>query len=367
MTNDKQRLTRLGRWVLRLGLGGALLLLLAGPVSAQPEALEEAKDAYAFGEYEEAIELFSGVAQDTAVDREVRKEALRYLGRAYVARDKRDKAREAIRTLIELEPPLVELDPNREPPPIMQIYYDVRKQVEGGYGVEREGPGLQTLAIMDFSNGSVYERERYQSLSKGFPSMMINYMAGATDLKVIERERIQWILNELELQQKADVVDQSTAVRIGKLLGANAVLFGTFIMQEDEMWLSTRMVKVETSEILLSEKVMGDPDDFFELIEELSLKMTRAINVEMEETEMGTGSSTRSLDAVLAYSDGLEELEDGNYRAAYEKFLEAQEYDPNYTQAQLKAESLKPMLALSNPDSTGTTGGRGDTGDAPQP
>jgi TolB-like protein len=367
MMHCNQLLARYGQRVLRASLGWALAVLMVGAVHAQPQSFQEAKDAYAFAEYDKAIDLFSGVAQDTSVDKETRKEALRYLGRAYVAKDKRDKAREAIRSLLELEPPLTKLDPNREPPPIMKIYYEVRKQIEGGYGVEREGPGLQTLAIMDFTNGSVHERERYQSLSKGFPSMMINYMTGATDLKVIERERIQWILDELKLQQQSGVVDQSTAVRIGKLMGANAVLFGTFIMQEDEMWLSTRMVEVETSEILLAEKVMGEPEDFFELIEELSLKMTRAINVEMEETEMGTGSATRSLDAVLAYSDGLEELEDGNYRAAYEKFLEAQEHDPNYKQAQIKAESLKPMLAVSSPDTTGGSGDSGDTGDAPQP
>lgn len=34
-------------------------------------------------------------------------------------------------------------------------------------------------------------------------------------------------------------------------------------------------------------------------------------------------------------------------RAAYEKFLKAREYDPSYKQAQLKAKSIEPMLALA--------------------
>jgi TolB-like protein len=339
----------------------AILLLVAGavlalrPALAQPATLQEAQDAYEFAEYDRAIDLFSEVAQDAAVGKEYRREALRYLGRAYVARDKRDQARDAIQSLVELEPPLIELDPDREPPAIMDLYYEVRKQIAGDYQTEKTDPGLQTVAIMDFSNGSIYERDRVASLSKGFPSMMINFLSGAVDLKVIERERIQWILKEIELQQNADVVDQSTAVRIGNLLGANAVLFGTYIMQEDEMWISSRLVKVETSEILLSEKVTGDPDDFFELIEDLSLRMTRAINVALEETELGSGSETQSLDAMMAYSDGLVELENGNYQAAYEKFLMAQEYDPNYKRAEIKAESLRPMLAASGV--TGSGGG----------
>lgn len=336
-----------GRRAFSIGLGlFAVVLVLGMPVRAQPAAFQKAKDAYEFAEYEKAIDLFSQVAQDTSQDKSIRKDALRYLGRAYVAKDKRNKAREAIRTLLKLEPPIVELDPDREPPPIMDLYYEVRKQMEG-YAVQKRDPGMKTLAIMDFTNGSVDEKERYNSLQKGFPDMMIHYLNGGTDLKVVEREHIQWLLKELKLQRKPGVVDQSTAVRAGKLLGAHAVIFGSYIIHDDQMWLSARMVKVETGEIMLTEKLFGDPDEFFDLIEDLSMRVTRAINVELEETKLGMDNETRSLDAKIAFSDGLEELEDGNYRAAYEKFLEALEYDSDYTRAKVKAESLKPMLAAS--------------------
>lgn len=317
-------------------------------VQAQPAQLEEANEALAYGDYETAISLFSKVAQDTTIQKDVRREALRHLGRAYIAQNKRDKAREAIRTLVQLEPPLVELDPDRQPPPLMNLYYDVRKEMDGGYAVKKD-PGLQTLAIMDFANSSIDQNERFDPLSKGFPSMMINVMSGATDLKVVERERIQWLLNEIKLQQRANVVDQSTAVRAGKLLGVHAVLFGSYIVHDEEMWMSARLVKVETGEILLAEKITGDPDKFFELIDELSEKVTRSINVEMEEAESERmGSTTESLDAMLAYADGLDELEDGNYRAAREDFLLALEHDPDYTQARVKAKSLEPMLASTS-------------------
>ena len=190
--------------------------------------------------------------------------------------------------------------------------------------------------------------------------MMVNYLNGATDLKVIERHRIQWLLDELKLQQKADVVDQSTAVEVGNLLGATAVLFGNYsVVSDDRMRLSGRLVKVETSEILLAEKVTGEPDEFFSLVRELSQNLTRAINVEIEDTELKTGSETRLLDAQLAYARGLDEMEDGNYQAARTQFEQALEYDSNYTLAQRRLESLKPMLASAQSDSTGTSDGDG--------
>jgi len=343
-------------WFTRTSISVAISLLVALPLRAQPAQFQEAMEAYKAYDYEKATELFSEVAHDSSLDEDVRQEAFQYLGQIYISKDRRDEAREILEQLVSMEPPTVELNPNRQPPPLMELYYEVRKEKRGGYSVREEDPGLQTLAIMDFRNSSVDQRERYASLSKGFPSMMVNYLNGAVDLKVIERERIQWLLDELELQRKADVVDQSTAVRTGKLLGATTVLFGNYIIHEDRMRLSARLVKVETGEILLSEDVMGEPDEFFDLVQELSKSVTRSVNVTLEETDIQQSGGTSLLDAQLAYSRGLGELEDGNYQAAKEHFEEALERDPNYTLAQERLESLRPMLASSGAPESNSDG-----------
>ncbi|NBC86691.1 MAG: hypothetical protein GVY25_10930 [Bacteroidetes bacterium] len=327
------------------GLVLAIALIFVGvtAVQAQDSVLKQAKEEYQFAEYDKASDLFSQVANDEAASTGDRSQALRYLARVYVAKNEQSKARDAVRQLLKMKPG-AEFDPDMEPPPIMDIYYDVRKETDG-YGV-RANTGIQTLAVMDFSNDSVDERERFDGLEKGLPSMMINYLNGGTDLKVIERERVQWLLKELELQRDEETVDQSTAVRTGKMLGAHSVVFGSYTVFEGRMMILARVVKVETGEVLLGEQVTGKPDEFFSLIEELSTKITRSVNVEMEEAKMGT-SETKSLDAMMAYSDGLSLLEDGKYRAAREKFLQAVEYDDSFSRARIKAESIKPMLAAT--------------------
>lgn len=342
---------------------GALALLLVSPAMGQPAAFEKAKKAYDVYDYETAIDLFSEVSEDASADMNVRREALLYLGRIYIGQNMQSKARDAMAQLVNTAPPPVDLNPNREPPPLTEMYYRALKDKRGNYSVDKRG-GLHTLAVMDFRNSSIFDRERYAPLSKGFPSMIINFLNGATDLKVIERQRIQWLLKELKLQRKGDVVDQSTAVRMGKVLGASTVLFGNYsVIDDDQMRLSGRLVKVETSEILISEKVTGEPDEFSALVRELSQNLTRAINVEMEETDLGTGSETQLLDAQLAYARGLDEMEDGNYRAAQEQFEQALEHDPNYSLAQERLDSLEPMLASAQNDSTEQSseeGGRRD-------
>jgi TolB-like protein len=333
---------------------------MAPSLQAQPAAFQKAMKAYEAYNYEEATALFSEVAHNSSVERTVRRKALQYLGQIYIGEDQRKKAREAIKQLVSMEPPPIKLNPNRQPPPLMEVYYQVRKQRRGSPKVRKEGPGLQTLAIMDFRNSSVDQRKRFASLSAGFPSMMVNYLNGTTDLKVIERQRVQWLLDELKLQRKADVVDQSTAVRAGKLLGATAVLFGNYIVFEDQMRVSARLVKVETGEILLARKVKGEPDEFFDLVKELSRDVTRAINVNMEE-DTKTGSTTQLLDAQRAYSDGLTAMENGSWQLARKKFREALKHDPNYKLARQRLESLKTMLAAS--ESSEKTGGSSESGE----
>lgn len=320
------------------------ILLFSVPVYAQNAALEEAKSVYNDGNYEEAASLFSGLAQDTSLDKVTRREAMQYLGRAHIANSKMEEARDAVAQLLALEPPLIELNPDIEPPPLMDLYYDVRDNLE----VPKEDPGMQTLAIMDFRNYVMdpEERDFYEPMQWGFSSMMIEQLSGATDMKLVDRENLQWILAELDLQKEPGRVDQATAVRMGKLMGAHAMVFGNIYKTGRKMRLSARLVKVETGEILLGESVEGKEKDFYELLEKLSLKVARSINSTISATAIGERTETKSLDAMRAYSEGLDLLEKNEYQGAYEKFLEAKNFDPNYSRAALKAESIRPLLAV---------------------
>jgi TolB-like protein len=332
-----------------------LIALFSTPARAQDDAaLEKAIETFNAAEYDQAIDGFAALVGDASTEKAVKKQALQYLGRAYIAKRAYDDVRTTIDRLLDLEPPLYEPDADLEPPDLMELYYEVRRdytaedvcppdnpECDDRYIVP--DPGMKTLAVMDFTNTSVDEKERFDPMQQGFASMMINYLQGATDLKVIERERVQWLLDELELQRDEGLVDQSSAVRTGKLLGATAVLFGAFTVHGKQMWLSARLVKVGTGEILLAEQIFGEKDEFFELVEDLSSQVTDAIGVELASAD-GEAEESRSLDAVLSYSQGLGLIEQEKYQEAYDKFLEALEYDPNYTRARVKAESLKPQL-----------------------
>ena len=329
------------RWKLLV----ALAVFAVAPVQAQGD-LDAAVARYEAAEFAAAIDLLSDLAERPDTDVMVRKEALEYLGRAYVAESRHDQARATIDRLIGLEPPEVTLDPEIEHPDLVRLYYEARRDSQGGdYAVEHADPGLTTLAIVDFTNSSVTRRDDFDPLRQGFASMMIHYLSGATDLKVIERERLQWLLDELELQQESGAVDPATAVRAGKLLGATAVLFGAFSAAGDRLWVSARLVKVETGEVLLAEQAFGDPDDFFSLVEKLSLQVAETTDATLEQADIGERRETDSLDAMLAFSQGLALAEQGDLPAAQARYEQALAHDPSYERAQHRLNAILPVAA----------------------
>ena len=302
--------------------------------------LDEAEQYYKSAQFDKAIDILQQISADST-NKDVQKDALRFLGRAYTAKGLYEKAKDAIMKLLKLEPPMVVFNPDYEPPVFMKLYYEARKEYTGSYKIERPDPGMKTMAIIDFKNRSVSHKIQYDPMEQGFADLMINRLNNSTNLKVIERERIQWILNEIKMQNQYDM---EGAVRLGKQLGVQTVLLGSFIIVGDQIWLGARLVKVETSEILLTDEVKGDLDNFFELIDKLGKKIAENINVTLKKETTEEVSQAPSLDAIMAYSVGLSYLESNDYKNAYDKFEEALKIDPNYKKAKIKAQSIAPLV-----------------------
>ena len=330
--------------ILALGCAASMLAVVQ-PAAAQDATLEEAIEAFQMADFDRSADLFSEVAEHAGADTTARKKALQYLGRIYAAKRMDEKARQAISALLELEPPLVEPDPDVEPVAFMKLYYEARKEACSCYAVEHD-PGLQTMAVIDFTDSSIGEGDRYEPARWGIASMLINYLSGTTDLKVVERERLNWLLDEIKLNQ-SDLVDPSARVRSGHLLGATTMLTGGFMVRGKRVSVWARLDKVETGEVLLAEKVEGRTKNLPDLLEDLSLKVAQAINVTLDEKRLGVRKETNSLDAMLSYAEGLELERNGDYRSANEKFREALEYDPNYTRAKLKVDATQLTLAAA--------------------
>lgn len=85
--------------------------------------------------------------------------------------------------------------------------------------------GRFTIAMMPFSNAT-----NAQGLDSKVAAYMLDAMIGIKDpfLLVVDREHMQSIINEQQLQMSG-IVDDATAVQVGQIAGAQAILTGTVL------------------------------------------------------------------------------------------------------------------------------------------
>jgi len=200
-----------------------------------------------------------------------------------------------------------------------------------------------TLAVTYFDNNTA--EERFDPLGRGLADMLITDLAGLEGLTVVERGRLNDILSELELQAST-FVDPSTAVQVGKGLGARYVLTGAFLAVEPDMRIDARIVDVSTGEVVEADAVQGPVAEFFLLEKELAAQIVDRLEVRMsarESARMGR-PATESFEAFVAWSAGLEALDRGALEEARDELATALEHDDRFALAESELERLQERL-----------------------
>lgn len=81
-----------------------------------------------------------------------------------------------------------------------------------------------SVAVQPFVNKG---NPAYASLAKGIAAMVISDLSQVPGLKVLERQKVQKLLDEIQLSQ-AGLVDKDAAVKAGRIIKAEKVILGNF-------------------------------------------------------------------------------------------------------------------------------------------
>src|ERR1035437_9670138 len=183
-----------------------------------------------------------------------------------------------------------------------------------GIGFFTEAPAQQkakkiTLAVMYFENNSVIDKEKVEPLKKGLADMLITDLTKVQAFRVVERERLNDILAELKLNQ-TDAIDQSTAQKVGKLLGAQTLLLGSYVnFFGGKMRVGVRIIETETGLTLKAEEITDDVDDLFDMVKDLTAKVVDGLDIKLseeEKTDMNLKRGSVNIEASLYYAQAVE-------------------------------------------------------------
>jgi len=204
------------------------------------------------------------------------------------------------------------------------------------------------IAVLPFENGGSYgqDKENFEALQRGIPAMLISELSRNPAARLVDRNRVQAVLNEQNLAGEGRV-DASTAARLGKLVGARYMVMGTFTDFYGKFRVDARIVDVETSAIL--KVVTNDPkmqrrEELFRIIQSVAEKVMAETRLPPLPAEISRQAHARDVptDALTWYSRALLYQDRGDTQKAVEYYNKAIAAFPDYSEAKEGLKQVKP-------------------------
>ena len=137
---------------------------------------------------------------------------------------------------------------------------------------------IYPLAIFPFQ-----ERGRDVSeLGKQATDLLFANLVAEPDLYLVEREDLQKILDEQELNLSG-LVDPETATKVGHLTGAKILVTGSVLQVDETLYVIAKVIGTETSRVLGASAKGGIRDEMDGLVEELARKVTEVVSTRADE------------------------------------------------------------------------------------
>lgn len=186
-------------------------------------------------------------------------------------------------------------------------------------------------------------------LERGFAELLTTDLGRSAQLTLVERGRLQALLDELKLQS-TDASDESTNVRAGQLLRAGRLVQGSLLqLPGSQLRVDAAVVNVPTTQIQGIAQGAGPLDQLFDMEKRLALDLLRELGVTLTVAERNAIEQrpTRSLAAFVAYSRGLVAEDDGRYDDAGRYYDDAVRMDPGFGAARQRSTEVQAVSAGS--------------------
>jgi tetratricopeptide (TPR) repeat protein len=201
-----------------------------------------------------------------------------------------------------------------------------------------------TLAVLYFRN--LGKNRDLDPIQKGLADMLITDLSKVARLQVVERVRMQKLLDEMGLGETG-LVGETARPRLGRLLGASNLVHGTFMdVPQDNFRIDAGFVKTVKGKVPAPNQVQGRLDRLFRMEKDLVFGILSRLGItptqaERDEIEI---IPTENLLAFLAYCNGLDYEDKGQYQKAREQYQRAARLDPRYEPAEQACSRMDGLI-----------------------
>ncbi|MEO6066585.1 MAG: tetratricopeptide repeat protein [Gemmatimonadota bacterium] len=225
-------------------------------------------------------------------------------------------------------------------------------------------PEANTIAVFPFRY--VGTNEDLRPLERGIAQLIVADLGKVGSLKLLEREQVQALVDEMQLASSGRV-DPATGARSGRILRAQNVVQGSIQEPAPEtIQLDASAINSVSSSVSATGSAGGTMQQLldaqkqvvYQLIDRLGIALTPAERTSLEERP------TKDLQAFLLYSRGLAAEDAGDFAAAANLFNQAAQRDPSFRDAGSRASASQSMSAASSTPGD-QMAGTGDQGSEP--
>jgi TolB-like protein len=194
--------------------------------------------------------------------------------------------------------------------------------------------------VYPFENNAVSGRERLAFLAHWLPDVVSAELREASGLRLVERQELLRLLEEQKIGT-SELAAKETRLRLGRLAGAQTLVFGGFTAVGEELSIDARLVDAESGAVLRSATVRGPTAEARRLGRELAAAVARDLGVDVSRRAAAAGLvDDRALRAAELFYEGLALEKRGETDRAAERYRQVLELDRNDEEARRRLKSL---------------------------
>lgn len=203
---------------------------------------------------------------------------------------------------------------------------------------------LPIVVVLYFDNNT--GRPDLDVLRKGFADMMVTDLTSTGGAQVVEREKLEKLAQELELQ-RTSFFDPATAQKLGRGVGAKYAITGAFLSVAPKLRVDVRVVEISTAKVVFADKVVGDAGKLFALQSKLVDKLTSGLRLDGA-SPIDERNRVPNVGVLIDYSKAVEKLDQGDLAGATADMANVAEQSPDFALAKKWKRKLERRLKLVN-------------------
>lgn len=204
----------------------------------------------------------------------------------------------------------------------------------------------KSVVVADFEGGSIPPQKQTQFWSRALANLFIADLRASDNLRVVDRQHLIEVLQEQRLSASA-LSDPETRLRLGRIMRADLIIFGTYLLLGDTAVLTARIDNVETGEVVKSEQLSGKIGDLPLLSRQLSITFLRGLDpvLDAREEKALPAAGGPPAEAVRFLREGLDYELRGMYEEAIELYTKALALHRHYPEAREHLEQAAEKAA----------------------